>query len=120
MQGAVAIDYIYGGICEVPAVREMLFNAEAQRTQREAQRTHFEGGWRVHYAVSGGSASGSGCGNTRRGSPLGRKRLGWPGILPAGDGFGGVGGFRGVGSGGVRGLFALGWGCRVGSFGNLW
>src|ERR1022692_912070 len=117
MQGAVAIDYIYGGICEVPAVREMLFNAEAQRTQREAQRTHFEGGWRVHYAVSGGSASGSGCGNTRRGSPLGWKRLGCPGILPAGDGFPGCAGF---GWGGLTVSFASGWASRMGSFGNSW
>src|SRR5450755_1330826 len=55
--------------------REMVFPVRDAKTQREAQRTHFEGGWRVHYAASGGSASGSGCGNTRRGSPLGRKRL---------------------------------------------
>src|ERR1019366_1806304 len=90
MQGAVAIDYIYGGIWGLVGIREMLFNAEAQRAQREAQRTHSEGGWLVHFSVSGGSASGSGCGKTRRSSPLGRKRRGWPGMLPAGDGCGGV------------------------------
>src|ERR1035441_291393 len=88
MQGAVAIDYIYGGIWGLVGIREMLFNAEAQRAQREAQRTHSEGGWLVHFSVSGGSASGSGCGKTRRSSPLGRKRRGWPGMLPAGDGCG--------------------------------
>src|ERR1022692_2608137 len=96
------------------------------KTQREAQRTHFEGGWRVHYAVSGGSESGLGCGNTRRGSPLGRKRLGWPGMFPAGvgfpgfAGFGGVGGFFWVGSGGLTVSFASGWVSEMGSFGNSW
>ena len=41
MQGAVAIDYIYGGICGVPGIREMLFNAEAQRTQRDLDTIQF-------------------------------------------------------------------------------
>src|ERR1019366_916747 len=85
----------------------------------EAQRTHFEDGWRVHFAGWGGSGSGSGAGGggTSRGCPVGRKRAGWPGRFPAGDGFDGFGGF---GSGGLTVSFASGWVSWMGSFGNSW
>src|ERR1035438_1075771 len=85
--------------------------------ERLPVRIQFSDGGRGHFAVSGGSGSGSGCGNTRRGSPLGRKRLGWPGMFPAGVGFGGFGGFD---SGGLTVSFASGWVSRMGSFGNSW
>src|ERR1019366_9778887 len=75
----------------------------------EAQRTHFEGGWRVHSRAWGGS--GSGDGGTKKVSPLGRKRRGWPGMLPAGDGFG---------SGVLTVSVASGWVSMAGSFGNSW
>src|ERR1039457_263618 len=126
MQGAVAIDYIYGGIWGLVGIREMLFDAEAQRAQREAQRTHSEGGWLVHFSVSGGSASGAGCGTTRRGAPWGRKRGGWLGMLPGGVGCGGCPGFLGFaefaefGWGGLTVSFAWDWVSRMGSFGNSW
>src|ERR1035441_2018049 len=87
------------------------------KTLRQAQRTHFGGGWRVHFAVWGGSGSGSGDRRASRGSPFGRKRGSWPGRLPAGLSFGGFGGF---GSGGLRVSVASGWVSVTGSFGNSW
>src|ERR1019366_2564198 len=81
-------------------------------------RTHFEDGWRVHFAAWGRSGSGTSGGSsrvgTRKGSPLGRKRGGWPGRFPAGDGFDGF-------DGGVLTVsVSSGWVSVTGSFGNSW
>src|ERR1035437_6284802 len=84
--------------------------------------------WRVHLVggswpgsgggVSGspGSSGGRARGGTRKGSPLGRKRLGCPGMFPAGLGFGGFAGF--AWPGGQVVWLASGWASKMGSFGN--
>src|ERR1035437_9471897 len=113
----------------------------AQRTQRAQRRPSgcrgIRDDWRrVHLAArvgsgsscgvsgSSGSSGGRGRGRTKRGSPLGQKRLGCPGMLPAGDGFGGFGGFGGFPGfvwGGVQVVsFGSGWASKMASFGNWW
>src|ERR1035437_3041594 len=79
--------------------------------------------------VSGGAWGGRTRGGMRKGSPLGRKRGGCPGMFPAGDGFAGFVGLAGgracptvgfVWPGGQVVWFASGWASKMGSFGNSW
>src|ERR1035437_1055618 len=83
-----------------------------------------DGSWPGSGDGVSGSSGGRDRGRTKRGSPLGQKRLGCPGMLPAGDGFGGFGGFGGfdgfVWPGGQVVSFGSGWASKMASFGNWW
>src|ERR1035437_2659 len=84
-----------------------LFRAKlAKGAKKSVKRLGIRDVWRLfHLAARVGSWSGYGVtgssggrarGGTRKGSPLGQKRLGCPGMFPGGDGFGGVAGVPGV------------------------
>src|ERR1019366_5711606 len=110
-----------------------LFRAKlAKGAKKSVKRLGIRDVWRLfHLAARVGSWSGDGLpgssggrvrGRTKRGSPLGQKRLGCPGMLPAGDGFDGFavfGGFPGfVSPGGQVVSFGSGWASEMASFGN--
>src|ERR1035437_740904 len=121
-----------------------LFRAKlAKGAKKSVKRLGIRDVWRLfHLAARVGSWSGDGLsgssggrarGRTNNGSPLGKKRLGFPGMLPAGDGFDGFavfGGFLGFdGFPGFAGFvwpgvqvasFGSGWASKMGSFGNSW
>src|ERR1035437_10220173 len=107
-----------------------LFRAKlAKGAKKSVKRLGIRDVWRrFHLAARVGSWSGDGLsgssggrarGRTNNGSPLGQKRLGCPGMLPAGDGFGGFDGFDGFVWPGTQVVwFGSGWASKMGSFGN--
>src|ERR1019366_6017954 len=109
-----------------------LFRAKlAKGAKKSVKRLGIRDFWRLfHLAARVGSWSGDGLsgpsggrarGRTNNGSPLGQKRLGCPGMLPAGDGFGGVPRVGGVGWSGEQVVsFGSGWASKMASFGNSW
>src|ERR1019366_6636877 len=109
-----------------------LFRAKlAKGAKKSVKRLGIRDVWRLfHLAARVGSWSGDGLadssggrarGRTNNGSPLGQKRLGCPGMLPVGDGFGGLAGFDGfVLSGEQVVSFGSGWASKMASFGNSW
>src|ERR1035437_7503539 len=107
-----------------------LFRAKlAKGAKKSVKRLGIRDVWRLfHLAARVGSWSGDGLsgssggrarGRTNNSSPLGQKRLGCPGMLPAGLGFAEFAVFDGfVWPGGQVVWFGSGWASKMGSFGN--